>query len=498
MPNPALDAFFTDMGHTALAYPDVRMPTEYSDVTPPEADVRSRFTRNVPLNLPIVSAAMDTVTERPMAIAMAVLGGIGVIHKNMSLERQAKSVRRVKHYLNGKVQTPITVSPDMTLAEVLKMCEEKRYDFRTFPVVDENGQMIGMLSGSDFRFAETLDMKVADGMTPFTDGFLHGQGNTTPEQAIAAMRRAKKSVMPLLEGRSVVGLYLFSDLERIFSGGSPHNVDSDGHLIAAAAVGAGKLAIERAEELVASRCDVLHIDTAHGHSENVLWTIRELKRRFPDTDVAAGNISNPKAVPALIEAGADGILVGQGPGSICTTRIQAGIGCPQVTAVYRCAKAAEGSGVPICADGGIQHPGDIAIAIAIGASSVMLGNRLAGTDASPGEVVTHQGREWKYYRGMGSLAAMRAHEGSRARYGLAGVSTGKLVPEGVEGMVPYKGALAGVIHELVGGLRAGMGYQGAATVAELQAKAELIHITASGQAESRPHHIQPGWGVPID
>lgn len=498
MPNPELDAFFADMGRTALTYPDVRLETGFSAVKPTETDVRSRFTRNIPLNLPIVSAAMDTVTERPMAIAMAILGGVGVIHKNMTIDRQAKSVRRVKHYLNGRVRTPITVSPDMTLEQVLTMCDEKRYDFRTFPVVDGNGQMIGMLSGSDFRFAEYTDLKVHEAMTPFTEGFLHGEAGTTPEQAIAAMRRAKKSVMPLLDGQSVVGLYLFSDLERIFSGDSPHNVDADGHLIAAAAVGAGKPAIERAEALVASRCDVLHIDTAHGHSENVLWTIRELKRRFPDTDVAAGNVSNPKAVPALIEAGADGILVGQGPGSICTTRTQAGIGCPQVTAIYRCAKAAEGTGVPICGDGGIQDPGDIAIAIAIGASSVMLGNRLAGTDASPGEVMTHQGREWKYYRGMGSLAAMRSNEGSKARYGQAGVSVDKLVPEGIEGMVPYKGSIAGVIHELVGGLRAGMGYLGAATVEEFQAKAELIHYTTSGQAESRPHHIQQSWGTPLD
>jgi len=495
MPNEMLAAFFTHMAFTGLTYPDVRLRTGYSTMRPTDVDVRSRFTRNVPLNLPLISAAMDTVTERRMAIAMAMLGGIGVIHKNMTIDHQAKSVRRVKHYLNGRINTPITVTPEMTLADVLRMCEEKRFDFRTFPVLDENGKMVGILSGRDYRFPGGNDATVSEAMTPFDDSFLHGTIDTTPEEAMASMRRAKKSVMPLLDEGSLVGLYLFSDLERIFSADSPHNVDSNGHLIAAAAVGAGRLAIERAEALVESRCDVLHIDTAHGHSENVLWTIKELKRRFPEVDVAAGNVSSPGAIPDLVKAGADGILVGQGPGSICTTRTQAGIGTPQVTAVYECAVAAADSGVPICADGGVQQPGDITIAMAIGASSVMLGNRLAATEASPGEVRTLEGREWKYYRGMGSLAAMESNAGSRARYGQAGVAPGKLVPEGIEGMVPFKGPVSGVIHELVGGLRAGMGYVGAADIAELQAKAELIHHSPSSQAESRPHHITLGGTV---
>jgi len=425
---------------------------------------------------------------------MGVLGGLGVIHKNMDTERQVKTVKRVKHYLNGRrIDSPITVPPHMTLEEIETMCTEKRFEFRTFPVIDENGKMLGMLSGSDIDFVRATNysrVTAADAMTPLTRGFLRGKPDTTPEQALTAMRKAKKKVMPLVDRGRLVGMYLFSDLERVFSSSAPHNVDTNGQLTAAAAIGAGKSAIGRTEQLVPeAHCDVLHIDTAHGDSENVLWTIRELKKLFPYTDVVAGNVSHHHAVERLIEAGADGIMVGQGPGSICTTRTLAGIGCPQVTALYRCVKAAEKHDVPVCADGGIEHPGDITIALAVGASSVMIGSRLAGTDVSPGEKVTHNGREWKHYRGMGSLSAMLDRKESRARYSQEGIAVKKLVPEGVEGMVPYKGPLSGVINELAGGPRAGMGYIGAATILELQKKAKMLRITGAGLAESNPHGI---------
>jgi len=432
---------------------------------------------------------MDTVTEARMAIAMAIQGGLGVIHKNMDPEDQAKMVARVKHYLNGRINTPITVKSGMTMTEVENMRQEKRYKFHTFPVISDKGKMLGILTGSDTRFAENGEVTVAQAMTALDNDFLYGDPGTTAEAALVAMRKAKKNIMPLLDRGKIIGMYVFSDLERIFSGGTMHNVDQNNQLIAAAAVGAGKDALIRAEQLAAKGCDVFHIDTAHGDSKNVLWTIKELKKNHEEIDVIAGNVSHHDAVTRLISAGAGGIMVGQGPGSICTTRTQAGIGCPQVTAVYRCAKEAEGTGVPVCADGGIQDPGDIAVAIAIGASSVMLGSLLAGTDASPGEVVTHHGREMKYYRGMGSLAAMLSRAESRARYGQAGVDLEKLVPEGIEGMVPYKGSLTGVLNELAGGLRAGMGYTGSADIKDFQEKAELLRITGAGLAESHPHDI---------
>jgi len=403
--------------------------------------------------------------------------------------KQAKMVKRVKLYLNGRVDAPRTVTPNMTLADVETMRSEKRFDFRTFPVVDDEGVVVGMLTGSDFRFASDLTVTVADAMTAFKNGInlLAGSKNTTPEQALDKMRKAKKNVMPLLEDGKIVGMYVFSDLKRISSGESLHNVDPNGQLFAAAAVGAGDAAMIRAELLAAAGCDVFHIDTAHGDSQNVFDTIRRLKTAYPTIDVVAGNVSRGESTLRLIAAGADGIFVGQGPGSICTTRIVAGVGCPQVSAVYNCAKAAKGSGVPICADGGIKMPGECAIAIAVGGNSFMMGGVLAATDASPGQIIQVGDKQMKAYYGMGSLRAMNEREESRQRYGY--VNQNSVVPEGVEGTVPYKGPLADVLHQFLGGVRAGAAYVGASTLSELRERAELFRVTNAGMAESHPHDI---------
>lgn len=490
MPNQNLDAFFDTMRLQGLmlTYDDVRLKTDYSTILPAQANLESLFSRRITLRIPIISSAMDTVTEARMAIAMGELGGLGVIHKNMDPKKQAWQVTRVKHHLNGKVNKPITVRPEDSLAQIRTLCEEKRYNFESFPVVGDDGLIVGILTGKDFNFAESLQITVREAMTSI-EGGLTGNSKTTPDEAMVVMRGHKKNVMPLLEDGSVVGMYIFSDLLRIKSGQSLHNVDSEGHLIAAAAVGAGPEALLRAEHLAEARCDVFVIDTAHGDSANVHKTLKDLKTKFPDVDIVAGNVSRGEAVKRLIDAGADGILVGQGPGSICTTRIVAGVGTPQVSAVYECAQAAQNSDVPICADGGIQHPGDIAVAFAIGASSVMLGSVLAGTDKSPGEIVQQGDRQMKQYRGMGSLGAMRDRSESRVRYGQDGVALDKLVPEGIEGLVPYKGPLSGVLNQNVGGIRASMAYLGASTLEEFRAKAELFRITNAGLRESHPHDI---------
>lgn len=496
MSNPKLDAFFEKMDAQGLmvTFDDVRMHTNESAVLPPDIVLDSRFSRRTPLKIPAISSAMSTVTEWPMAVKMATLGGLGVIHKNMDPEQQAKMVNRVKLYLNdsGRVDVPRTVLPDMTLAEVEVMRTEKRFDFKTFPVVNKEGVVVGMLSGSDFRFASDLSVTVGEAMTELKDGsgFLYGDKKTTPEKAFAQMRKAKKNVMPLLQEGKIVGMYVFSDLQRNFSGKSLNNVDSNGHLVAAAAVGAGDSALVRAELLAVARCNVFHIDTAHGDSKNVFNTISLLKRYYPEIDVVAGNVSRGESASRLVDAGADGILVGQGPGSICTTRIVAGVGCPQISAIYNCAKAVEGSGVPVCADGGIKHPGDVAIAIAAGAHSVMMGGVLAATDASPGLLIQEKGQQMKEYYGMGSRRAMSEREESRQRYGYGDVSTDSALPEGIEGKVPYKGLLENVLQQYIGGLRAGAAYVGAKTLPEFQQRAELFRVTNAGLTESHPHDIQ--------
>ncbi|MEK9151680.1 MAG: IMP dehydrogenase [Patescibacteria group bacterium] len=488
--NRALDVFFTKMDRLgiALTYGDVRLKTNYSDIVPSETSLVTRFSQNVPLNVPIVSAAMDTVTEAKMAIALATHGGLGIIHKNLSPREQARQVNRVKLYLNGLIESPICVDANDTISHVLTMREKQGYTFHSFPVI-ENGRLVGLLTRNDFDFAQNQTQPVHEVMTPQAE-LITAPAGTSINQAYEQMESKKKKLLPLLNDRGeVTGLYVLSDLKRIRSDQSIHNVDKDGHLRVAAAVGVGEGALERAELLAAKGCDVFVVGTAHGDSENVCDAVKELKHLYPHIDVVAGNVSRGEAAKRLADVGADGILVGQGPGSICTTRIVAGIGCPQVTAVYECAEALRGTGIPVCADGGIGNSGDIVVALGVGAQSVILGRLLAGTEEAPGTTRMINGTKVKEYRGMGSLGAMQDSVASREQYRQDATPAEKLVPEGVESVVPFMGSVRDVLDQYLGGVRSGMGYVGARTVAELAARAELIRITSSGLAESHPHDV---------
>jgi len=475
----------------ALTYNDVRLRTGYAQVMPDLVNTESFFSKNVSLKVPIVSAAMDTVTESKMAIAMAKLGGLGIIHKNFSIDEQAKHVAKVKHHLNGLIENPFCVSEDESIEEILKKLNNKNFSFRSLPVINSSEKLVGILTGNDFDFCND-DKQLAKNVMTSAKQMLTVPFGTNAKDAYAVMQKTKKKALPVLkENGSLVGMYVFSDVKRIVNGSSDkYNTDSKGRLRVGAAIGTGKESLLRAEKLVEENVDVLVIDTAHGDSKPVYDTLKELKEKFPHVDVVVGNVSVGSSAKRLVEAGADGIKVGQGPGSICTTRIIAGVGRPQVSAIYDCAKAAEEFNVPICADGGITSSGDITIAIAAGASCVMLGNMLAGADESPGDTIFLQGQPWKNYRGMGSLGAMETNKGSRERYSQADTGKGQLVPEGIEGVVPYKGKVRDVIFQYVGGLRRGMGYVGAATVIELKQKGEFDRITNAGLAESHPHGVK--------
>jgi len=481
------DGFFRkiDALGEALTYDDVRLRSGYSVTMPDDVSLESKFTRNVPLKIPVSSAAMDTVTEHAMAIAMAKLGGIGVIQKNFAPDEQAKEAAKVKFHLNGLIGKPICVRENDTIAEILKRREDKGYTFHTFPVVDAGNKLVGVVSENDFDFCADIAAPVKAMMTAKV---MTAPAGTGLEQAFSLMQKNKKKALPLVDadGR-VAGLYTWNDVNRIMSK-SRHgfNADARGQLRVAAAVGVNDY--ERAELLLAENVDALVIDTAHADTASVIKTLAEMKKRF-GVDIMVGNISEPESCRRLLEAGADGIKVGQGPGSICTTRIIAGIGSPQVSAVYKCARVADGYGVPVCADGGLKHSGDIPIAIGAGAWSVMMGGMLAGTKEAPGEVIFADGRQWKSYRGMGSIGAMETNKGSRERYGQIATGKKELIAEGVEGMKPYKGELEAVLFQYMGGLKRGMGYVGAADIAELRAKADFLKITQAGRAESHPHDI---------
>ncbi|SER32663.1 inosine-5'-monophosphate dehydrogenase [Faunimonas pinastri] len=495
MPNERMHKFFASLSDQGLmlTYSDVRLRTTYSEVLPPDANLASRISRNVELRVPLISSPMDTVTTASMAIAMAEAGGIGVVHRGLSPEAQAKEIARVKNHLNARIEAPITVQQDETVSDVLTMRERKRYRFHSFPVLDGDGKVVGLVTGSDFDFCQNLNAPVRSIMTPLAD-LTVGQPGMGPREAFDLMNRQKKKVLLLIgENARLAGLYAFSDMKRIFARAegqqSEFNVDAKGQLRVAAAVGVGEKALERAALLSRKHCDVFHIDTAHGDSRGVIETLKTLKAQYPDVDIIAGNVSSGDSAKRLADAGADGILVGQGPGSICTTRVIAGIGVPQVSAIYDCVRAIEGSGVPIVADGGIGNSGDMVIALAVGASTVMLGRLLAGTEEAPGETRFLNGMQVKDYRGMGSLGAMRESSASRERYGQASVLPQKLVPEGVEGIVPYRGPVRSVLDQYLGGIRSGMGYIGARTVSELSDRAEIFRITNAGLAESHPHDI---------
>lgn len=478
----------------ALTFDDVLLRPGYSDFLPAEADVSTVLVRDIRLHIPFLSAAMDTVTLAPTAIAMAREGGIGVIHKNLTPEQQAREVERVKRATSAIIVKPFTVCPSMTLAQAVRLMKAEKISGLPVVTTDE-GDLVGIITKKDIELETNLNRSVCELMTP-REKLVTVPPHISSTEARQLMHGHHIEKLLVIDaGGKLVGLMTRRDL--VQSESFPNAaLDGKKRLLVAAAIGPGKDLGERAERLVAAGVDVLVIDTAHGHSKGVIAAIREMKDAYPDMPIIAGNIATAEAADALIEAGADALKVGMGPGSICTTRIVAGMGVPQITAVMDVVGVAAGNGIPVISDGGIKYSGDAVKAIAVGASSVMVGSLLAGTDESPGEVVLHEGRTWKEYRGMGSLGAMRAGAGSRERYGQANAAPEKLVPEGIEGRVPYRGPIAGVLDQLVGGLRAGMGYTGCKTIPLLQKNSRLIRQTQSGLRESHPHDVAMTAGAP--
>ena len=473
-----------------LTYDDVLLQPAESDVIPSEVDTTARLTRNIGVRIPLLSSAMDTVTEARMAIAMARQGGVGVLHRNLSIDDQAAQVDLVKRSESGMITDPVTCSPDDTLAHVDALCG--RFRISGVPVADADGILVGIVTNRDMRFEPDHSRRVREIMTPMP--LVTAPVGVDPDEALALLRQHKVEKLPLVDGRGrLQGLITVKDFVKRDQYPNATK-DASGRLVVAAAVGVGEDAYKRARTLVDAGVDVLVVDTAHGHQRGVVEMVRRLKA---DTgvDVVGGNIATRGGAQALIDAGADAIKVGVGPGSICTTRVVAGVGVPQITAIYEASRAAKVAGVPVIGDGGLQHSGDIAKAIVAGADTVMLGSLLAGVEESPGELIFINGKQFKSYRGMGSLGAMQsrgqARSYSKDRYFQDDVlSEDKLVPEGVEGQVPYRGPLAAVAHQLVGGLRASMGYVGAKTMPELAERGKMIRITPAGLKESHPHDVQ--------
>jgi IMP dehydrogenase len=467
----------------ALTFDDVSLVPDYSEVLPKDVDLSTRVTRELRLNIPLASAAMDTVTEARLAIAMAQAGGIGVVHKNMTIERQAEQIRIVKKYEAGVIKDPITVSPYATIREVFELTRE--HNISGVPVVDGD-ELVGIVTSRDLRFEKKLDDPVRNIMTR-KEKLVTVQEGASQDEVLELLHKYRiEKVLVVNDKFQLRGLITVKDIQK--SRDFPNAAkDSAEQLLSAAAVGTGGDTEDRITALVEAGIDIIVVDTAHGHSRGVLDRIRWTKQHFPDVQVIGGNVSTSDGALALAEAGADGVKIGQGPGSICTTRIVAGIGVPQVSAVAAAAQAVRELGVPVIADGGIRFSGDVAKAIAAGASTVMIGSLLAGTEEAPGEVELFQGRSYKSYRGMGSLGAMQ--KGSSDRYFQTDAAVDKLVPEGIEGRVPYKGHLSGVVHQLMGGLRASMGYCGCANIDELRTRSRFVRITGSGVRESHAHDV---------
>ncbi|MBM63012.1 MAG: IMP dehydrogenase [Acidobacteria bacterium] len=477
----------------ALTFDDVLLVPSHSEVMPSEVDVSTRLTRNVALNTPIVSSAMDTVTESRLAIAMAQLGGMGIIHKNLSIEDQSAEVDRVKRSESGMIVNPITLAPSARISEALELM--KKYRISGVPITEDGsteGKLVGILTNRDLRFENRIERPIAEVMTK--DDLITVPVGTTLQdaQTILHTHRVEK-LLVVDQNFSLKGLITVKDIQKMITYPTASK-DKLGRLRVGAAVGIAKDTLARSEALVDTGADVLVVDTAHGHSKGVMDVVRQLRARFPDVDLMAGNVATAEGTEALIDIGIDGVKVGIGSGSICTTRIIAGIGMPMISALAECAETANRHGVPIVSDGGVRYSGDITKALAVGAGTVMIGSLFAGTDESPGELILYQGRSFKEYRGMGSIGAMRA--GSRDRYfqeefDLASHNEEgeKLVPEGIEGRVPHKGSISAMIHQLVGGLRAGMGYCGCKNVAELQEKARLVRVTPAGMRESHVHDV---------
>ncbi len=464
----------------ALTFEDVLMVPRYSEILPKEVLLHSKLTKAITLNIPIISAAMDTVTEYRAAIAMARLGGIGIIHKNMDVHTQADQIKKVKKSESGIIIDPIFVGPEATLKEAQAITDN--YRISGVPVVDTDGRLIGILTNRDVRFETDLSRKVGDVMTKMP--LITAKQGISLDEARDIMHKHKIEKLPIIdENNFLKGLITIKDIKKKIEFPDA-NKDEFGRLRVGAAIGVGQL--ERARVLAEAGADVLVLDSAHGHSKGIIDTVKAIKAEI-DIQLIAGNVATAEATKALIEAGVDGVKVGIGPGSICTTRIVAGVGVPQISAIEDCAKEATKHGVPIIADGGIKYSGDVAKALAVGASAIMIGSLLAGTEESPGETVMYQGRQYKNYRGMGSIGAMT--KGSTDRYFQEGTAADKLVPEGIEGRVPYRGRISDVIHQLIGGLRSSMGYMGAKDIPTLWERAEFVEITSAGLKESHVHDV---------
>lgn len=466
----------------ALTFDDVLIVPQYSETLPSDTDVSTRLTRQIRLNIPLISAAMDTVTESELAKALAREGGIGIIHKNLSIKHQAHEVELVKRTENGVIENPVVIHPNDTVFNALKLMAE--YKIGGFPVVDDDGYLVGLLTNRDVRFETDVSKKVKELMTP-RQKLVVAQPGISLEKAKQILHNHRIEKLPIVDDKNkLIGLITIKDVLSVIEHPNAAR-DSKGRLIVGAAVGTSKDTLERVEALVKAGVDVIVVDTAHGHSKKVIQTLEKLKALYPNLPVIAGNVATAEATEALIKAGADAVKVGIGPGSICTTRIVAGIGMPQLSAIINCAQVARKYDIPVIADGGIRYSGDIVKALAAGAESVMLGSIFAGTEESPGETVLYQGRKYKVYRGMGSIGAMKS--GSADRYFQS--ENKKFVPEGVEGMVPYKGFVKDVVYQLVGGLRSGMGYVGAKTLIDLQKRAKFVKVTTASIKESHPHDI---------
>jgi IMP dehydrogenase len=483
--NAVLDEFMARFPHEGLTFDDVSLVTRYADFLPEDAVLSSRLTSRIDVNIPFLSAAMDTVTEDAMAVEMAMMGGIGIIHKNLSIADQARQVAVVKHHLHGLILDPIVFRDTDTLDDVQERKARKGYKFNGFPIVDAEENLVGILTSTDMRFSRDRTARVRDVMT--TEVVTAAPG-TDLQAAYELMMKHKIGKLPLVEQGKLLGLYSFTDVQTLVDKVEPlYNRDSKYRLRVGAAVSPGDH--ERIEALADEHVDLIVVDSAHGHSKGIIEVTRWIAEHYPHIDIIAGNVGTAEGAKALRDAGAHGVKVGIGPGSICTTRVVCGVGLPQVTAVYHVADALEGS-VPVIADGGIRHSGDVPKAIVAGADTVMLGSILAGTEESPGEKIIHQGRQYVVYRGMGSLASLRQSLGSRERYGQADVRDEDLVPQGIEGIVPYAGTARKVMTQFCGGLRSAMGYCGCRNLRELHANGRFIRVSVAGLRESHPHDVK--------
>ena len=486
--NKYLDAFMKTFPFEGLTYDDVTLVTQYADFLPDDASLETKLTSRQKMKVPFISAAMDTVTEAPMAIAMALAGGIGVIHKNLEEDAQAAEVAKVKNYLNGLIAKPVCFHANDDIAFLRAEKRRLGLTFNGFPVLDDEDRLVGMISGADMRYAPMDAAKLRDVMQkdPIT-----AKPGTSLKKAYDIMRAHKMGKLPLVDKAGhVVGLYSFTDVQRLVENKNPsYNCDEQFRLRVSASVSGGKGDLTRMEKLAEAGVDVVVVDSAHGHSKGIMEMTKYIVKNFPKVDVIAGNIATGEAAVALAKCGAHAVKVGIGPGSICTTRVVCGVGIPQLTAVYSAAKALRGSSVAVIADVGIKLSGDVPKALAAGADSVMLGSVLAGTEESPGEKIYANGRKYVVYRGMGSMAALKNGKGSRARYFQDNESEDDLVPQGIEGMVPYSGHVSSIMTQFCGGLRASLGYCGTKTIAELQARGQFYRVTAAGQREARPHDI---------